>query len=619
MRAECYPTLTIDNTGGKRNGRMYLCWAADNYPNVYASTSTDFGTTWSAPRIVHSDTTNDQFWAWVTLDPTSGDVAVMYADSRDDANNILVRTYVSLSTDGGATWVDRRAGDGNSDLRNNPFSGNTFAGDYSGCDFRNGIVYPSWVDMRNAEVTKADNDVYTAVVNTRAPAAAQKFTAQTLPDRPTQIDLAWDPVTLRAFGQPLDSSELRYVLKRDSIFLRELPGTVTRFTDTGLVKYRRYTYSIMATTKSDSSSAQFASAFAGGSRQPAPVQLISAVGSKDLDITTTQILPRLRLDSLTRLVNLANLEVGASELVFPSPLITADTGRRTTATARPDRRGWYRMTARVLDADGNASPNSDSIWVFTGPAGRTDEQFESEPRFRAIVGAWGTTRSFYRSAPASYTHAPLGVYQPNRRDTLQLFPVVVDTVLGPSDRIVMNVHVAAFVDATDTMFLEASSTGLSGEYSILEWWNASKDARWSDTAKGDDAWRVSRVQLPRALSGDTVHMRLRFRSNASRQSDGFYMDDISWGVVTSVLEDASNTSWTISPLPSSSHCTVSLSQGDRIDDVIVSDITGAQMPISWYQRDLSLVVDLQQIVSGTYVITLRRGSENSSHMLPVLR
>ena len=67
--------------------------------------------------------------------PTNGDIAVMYSDSRDDAANILVRTYVSYSSDGGITWTDRRVGDGNSDLRNNPFAGNTFAGDYSGCDF----------------------------------------------------------------------------------------------------------------------------------------------------------------------------------------------------------------------------------------------------------------------------------------------------------------------------------------------------------------------------------------------------------------------------------------------------------------------------------------------------
>lgn len=619
VRAECYPTLTIDNTRGPRNGWLYMCWAADNYPNVYASTSTDNGTTWSTPKIVHSDTTNDQFWSWIALDPTNGDVAVMYSDSRDDSANILVRTYVSLSTDGGATWVDRRAGDGNSDLRNNPFNGNTFAGDYSGCDFRNGIVYPSWVDMRNTASNRADNDVYTAVVNTRAPATTQRFTARTIPTRPTQIDLSWDPVTELAFGQPLDPSQLRYVLKRDDVFLRELPGSVTTFTDTGLVKYRRYTYSLMATTRSDSSSPQFASAFAGGSRQPAPVELNSAIGANDLSITTTQMLPRVRLDSITPLVNLAALQISASELVFDSPLNASDTGRTTTSTSRPDRRGWYRMLARVADADGNESPNSDSIWVFTGSAGRIDEPFDVEPRYRKILGAWGPNTTFFRSAPASYAHAPLSAYLPNRRDTLQLSPVVVDTILGPSQYLIMQMYIAAFVDATDTMFLEASTRGLAGTYETLEWWNASKDPRWSDTTKGDDAWRVWRVNMPKTLSGDSIHLRLRFRSNASRQSDGFYMDDISWGIVTSVIDTDAPPMWSVSPLPCASHATVTLPDDHPIDDVLVSDITGAVVPVTWYQRTATVVLDLRTLPSGTYVLTLRNGARSKSRMLPVLR
>ncbi|MBK9181960.1 MAG: exo-alpha-sialidase [Ignavibacteria bacterium] len=181
VRAECYPTLTIDNTGGARNGWLYLTWAADNYPNVYFSRSTDNGTTWSPARIVHSDTTNDQFWSWISLDPTSGEIAIMYSDSRDDVDNILVNTYVSWSSDGGTTWLDRRIGDDVNDLRRNPFQGNTFAGDYSGCDFYNGVVYPSWVDMRNTYVNPADNDVFTAIVDTRPPGALPLLLLQPFP------------------------------------------------------------------------------------------------------------------------------------------------------------------------------------------------------------------------------------------------------------------------------------------------------------------------------------------------------------------------------------------------------------------------------------------------------
>lgn len=613
VRAECYPTLTIDNTRGPRNGWMYLSWAADNYPNVYVSRSTDNGQSWSEARIVHSDTTNDQFWSWIALDPTSGDVAVMYADSRDDSANILVRTYVSLSTDGAETWVDRRAGDGNSDLRNNPFSGGTFAGDYSGCDFRNGIVYPSWVDMRNTtSANRADNDVYTAVVNTRAPAAAQRFTASTIPDRPTQIDLSWDPVTVRAFGQPLDPSQLRYLLKRDGVFLRELEGTVTTFTDTGLVKYRRYTYTLMVTTRSDSSAPQLASAWAGGSREPGIPKLISAVGSSSRPISCTVGLPNRRLDGITPLVNLSKLVITATDFDQQSALAVDDSGAVITRDITPDARGWYRVQASVADADGNESPKSDSLWVFTGDAGYRDEDFTREPRYRKIQGAWGTTTSFFRSAPAAYAHSPSGPYQPNRRDTVQLMPIVPEPRI-PEAGLFVKMYVAAFIDPTDTMFLEASTEGVAGPYTTLDWWNASKDARWSDTTKGDDAWRDVRLQLPEGR--DTTHMRLRFRSNASRQSDGFYIDDIQV-VVVSVPEQESRQPISVFPSPASSHCNVTLPTDLPVDDAWLTDITGMRCATSWYQRGSTLIANLQALASGRYVISVRTGSTIAS--LPVM-
>ena len=612
VRAECYPTLTIDNTGGMRNGWLYLSWAADNYPNVYVSRSTDNGTTWSEARIVHSDTTNDQFWSWIALDPTSGDVAVMYADSRDDSANVLVRTYVSLSTDGGTTWTDRRAGDGNSDLRNNPFSGNTFAGDYSGCDFRNGIVYPSWVDMRNTTTNRADNDVYTAVVNTRAPSSPQRFTATTLPNAPTEIDLAWDAVTTRAFGQPLTSADIAYAIMRDGQPIARLGSDARTYRDRGLTKHRKYDYTLVAIAGADTSAPQLASAWAGGSREPGVPKLITAVGSSSQPISCTVGLPNKRLDGVTPLVNLSKLVLTATDFDQQSALTVDDSGTVITRDITPDARGWYRVQASVVDADGNESPKSDSLWVFTGDAGYRYENFTQEPRYRKIQGAWGTTTNFYRSWPASYTHAPAGPYQPNRRDTLQLMPVVPGPMI-PEASLVMEFHVAAFVDATDTMFLEASTRGVDGPYDVLEWWNASKDARWSDTTKGDDAWRMARAILP--IGRDTTHLRLRFRSNASRQSDGFYMDDINL-LTTSVSEQQTSHGLSVFPFPASSHCNVTLTADLMVDDAWLTDLTGMRCRAPWYQQGSTLIADIGSLASGRYVLSIRSGSKISS--LPVM-
>jgi len=174
-------------------------------------------------------------------------------------------------------------------------------------------------------------------------------------------------------------------------------------------------------------------------------------------------------------------------------------------------------------------------------------------------------------------------------------------------------YVAAFIDPTDTMFLEASTEGVAGPYTTLDWWNASKDARWSDTTKGDDAWRDVRLQLPEGR--DTTHMRLRFRSNASRQSDGFYIDDIQV-VVVSVPEQESRQPISVFPSPASSHCNVTLPTDLPVDDAWLTDITGMRCATSWYQRGSTLIANLQALASGRYVISVRTGSTIAS--LPVI-
>lgn len=602
VRAECYPSLTIDNTRGLRNGWMYLSWAADNYPNVYFSRSTDNGATWSPGRIVHSDTTNDQFWSWITLDPTSGEVAVMYSDSRDDSANIDVRTYVSWSNDGGSTWVDRRVGDGNNDLRNNPFTGNTFAGDYSGCDFYNGMIYPSWVDMRNAKVNKADNDVYTAIVNSRAPSSPTGFTAATIPTAPTTIALKWDRVTTKAFGQPLSASAFRYHLYRDGTLITTLSADTTSHIDTGLTKYKRYEYALVAisTDARDSSARQFASAYAGGSKEPAPPVVISALGIEDpASIIVRFANPSLRLDSVNALVNFAALRISTSEIITERRYPISDTGKIATESLQVPSQGWYSVSATAVDLDENISPSSDTIVTYAGPLTTSTVSFMEEPRYHVIQGPWARTTTFYRTAPASYAYAPTSLYQPNRRDTCVLYPFSIPSAAGMTLRLQMDV--AAFVDASDTMFLE-SANSLTGPWTQHAWWNAGKDARWADTTKGDDAWRREIVDF-RGYDGDTIYTRLRFRSNASRQSDGFYIDDIMWGVVSSVPESDQAYTVSISPNPADTHINLTMSTDQSAYNLMMYDASGRHHSIVYKQHGHNLIIEAHGLAAGFYVIS----------------
>ena len=619
VRAECYPTLAIDNTGGPRNGWMYLTWAADNpYPNVYFSRSTDNGNTWSTPVIAHSDTTNDQFWSWITLDPTNGDVAIMYSDSREDPNNILVHTYVSWSTDGGSTWLDRRVGDGINDLRRNPFDGNTFAGDYSGCDMRDGVVYPSWVDMRNTFVNSADNDVYTARVDTRAPAAPRRFLARTVPIRPTTIALSWDRVTSLSFGQPLPEGA-QISIARDGQRIALLSPADTAMIDTGLVEYRRYTYTLDVVANNRYAAQREASAFAGGARQPAAPTLRSVLGSGDTSITGRIVLPTRRLDSVTALVNLRALNLFAAGTKEPLTVLTSDTGRIVEPRISMNERGWYPVWCSVEDAASNASPSSDTLWTYTGAMWNQSytETYARDPRYYVTSGPWGRTTNFARSAPASFAHAPAGPYAGSRRDTCNLYPAYIGT-LPPETALTLTMYVAAFIDPSDTMFLEASSKGFTGTYSTLDWWNASRDARWNDTTKGDDAWRAWSIRIPSDIASDTMHLRLRFRSNASRQSDGFYIDDVRFELVSRVDEEPMHIA-EVWPNPAGSQTTLTMHSDDTISDVLCVSASGERMPISWSQAGRTVRLDLRSLAAGMYSVIVECRSTRVRATVSVVR
>src|SRR5258708_21324772 len=84
------PGLAWDRTGGPHSGRVYLVYTleqkneSDN-TNIYVRYSDDQGVSWSTPVRVNDDTTtNSQFLPKIALDPTSGQIAVVWYDARND-------------------------------------------------------------------------------------------------------------------------------------------------------------------------------------------------------------------------------------------------------------------------------------------------------------------------------------------------------------------------------------------------------------------------------------------------------------------------------------------------------------------------------------------------------
>jgi hypothetical protein len=111
--------------------------------DVFLSRSTDKGKHWSPPLRVNDDPMHngaDQFYQWLAVDPTNGDVYVEFYDRRADPDNLKTWVTLARSTDEGKTFT-------NYAWTVKPFVGhNTFLGDYSWLTAYEGRVYGAWAE-----------------------------------------------------------------------------------------------------------------------------------------------------------------------------------------------------------------------------------------------------------------------------------------------------------------------------------------------------------------------------------------------------------------------------------------------------------------------------------------
>jgi hypothetical protein len=179
------PGLAWDRTGGPHTGRVYLVYTkeqqneSDN-TDVYVRYSDDNGVTWSSGVRVNDDqTVNSQFMPKISLDPTTGNLAVVWYDSRADLGtggagdtdgvaNDDAQFWGAFSTNAGLSFTPNQqisAGTSNSHDSGNGID----YGDYSGLSFVGGIAHPAWSDNSNSTGTNPDGalhqlDIYTAAV-----------------------------------------------------------------------------------------------------------------------------------------------------------------------------------------------------------------------------------------------------------------------------------------------------------------------------------------------------------------------------------------------------------------------------------------------------------------------
>lgn len=150
FRAVTQPYHAVDNSGGPRDGTIYLTWMdkADGHMDVRLMSSADGGASWTEPRVLTDDATDRAQFHPMPFVDERGAVHITYYDRRHDPADELVDLTWAIAEDG-AEFTHRRitASGFDGDLGGHQ-DGFPFLGDYNGLGCVGGTCYASFADTR---------------------------------------------------------------------------------------------------------------------------------------------------------------------------------------------------------------------------------------------------------------------------------------------------------------------------------------------------------------------------------------------------------------------------------------------------------------------------------------
>lgn len=158
-RCNGLPVTVCDLSGGENHGTIYVNWTdqrnGEDDTDVWLVKSEDGGYSWSEPVRINDDPPGrHQFFTWMDIDQSTGDLWFVYYDRRNYDDN-QTDVFMALSKDGGKTFTNFKISESPFD----PYS-SVFFGDYNNVSAHNGVVRPIWTRLQNGSLS-----VWTAIID----------------------------------------------------------------------------------------------------------------------------------------------------------------------------------------------------------------------------------------------------------------------------------------------------------------------------------------------------------------------------------------------------------------------------------------------------------------------
>lgn len=157
-RANGLPVTTCDTSQSPYRGTIYINWSdqrnGEDDTDIWLAKSTDEGETWSDPvRVNNDEPGNQQFFTWMTIDQTNGNLYFVFYDRRG-LEGLATNVYMAMSEDGGESFYNYKIND-------EPFIAYSgyFFGDYTNISAYDDVIRPIWAE------SNSNMEIHTAIIN----------------------------------------------------------------------------------------------------------------------------------------------------------------------------------------------------------------------------------------------------------------------------------------------------------------------------------------------------------------------------------------------------------------------------------------------------------------------